>query len=154
MKRIALAFGILLVGIVLGAIVEKHKWTELVWKDADWVVEEPIVIHFCGCIQDNPESYNTLLDEAERINHEIAKATNHFLKHNNLKSSDFAAVIRVTTNGNPRVAVWCSHRSPRITELYSTYRELVSPYFKQYWSRFSEVHEELGQHSDPLPEAE
>jgi hypothetical protein len=154
MKRIALAFGILLVGVVLGAIVEKHKWIELVWADAGWVEKEPIVIHYCGCIQDNPESYNALLDEAERINDEVANVTKQFLKRNHLNSSDFSAVIRVTKNGNPRVAVWCSHRSPRITELNSNYRELVSPYFKQYWSRFSEVHEDFSQHSADLPGTE
>lgn len=154
MKRIALAFGILLVGIVLGAVAEKHKWTELVWVDADWVVQEPIVIHFCGCIQDNPESYNTLLDEAERINDEIAKASKLFLKQNNLKSLDFSAVIRVTKNGTPRVTVWCSHRSPRVTQLYSNYRELVHPYFKQYWATFNSIHEEFSQDLDPLPVTE
>lgn len=154
MKRISLVFGILLVGIVLGAIAEKHKWSELIWEAADRVDEEPIVVHYCGCIENNPESYNTLLDEAERINDAIAKETNRFLKQNNLKSFDFSAVIRVTINGNPRVAVWCSHRSPKISKLYPSYRELVSPYFKQYRSRFNEVHEEFGQHSDPLSETE
>jgi hypothetical protein len=154
MKTIALAFGILLVGIVLGAIAEKHKWTELVWEDADWVVEEPIVIHYCGCIQDNPESYNALLDEAERINEEILEATKLFQKRNNLKTFDFSALIRVTSNGNPRIVVFCSHRSPRISALYSNYRKMVSPYFEQYRARFDEIHEEFSQHSAHLPNEE
>jgi hypothetical protein len=140
MKKALIILFTLVVGVLVGIVLEKHKLTESVYHDAYVGQAESDITHYCGCIEDNPESYNDLLDEVEKINDDLDAATRDFLAQNGLKPFDMCAVLRITRNGNPRMSVWCSNRTPKVTSLFDGYSDVTSIYHARYMKLLNNLH--------------
>lgn len=141
MKRKLTLISLLLLGVILGVTIERGtSLSKLVYHDPYLVFPKRTSLHYCLCIEENPERYNELLDKAEKINDELAEETARFLEKRGLMSSDLAAVIQVNRNGNTTTRVWCSNRTPEVTNLGEEYFSLVEKYDARYDTLLSSFH--------------
>ena len=131
LKKTLCIVSVLTIGIILGSLYERNSHSPIRSSHSSSV-------HYCSCIEDNPESYNSLLVEVERINSELETAIENFVANNSLRGS-YIAILRITKNGDPITFDLVTDRD--IDEvIYLEFKQLVGSYFSQYDQVIADVH--------------
>jgi len=101
------------------------------------------VCHFCSCVEENPSTYNDLLDSADTCNAAIDSNTVSFIRAKGLWTGDFDAAFMAQKNGNWKVTIWCSRRTKAVMAASQEYETLVEKWIEPYEAALTEAHKKV-----------
>jgi len=104
---------------------------------------EESVVHYCSCVQDNPQNQILVLNAAYTVNELITDRTLTFTNEHNLFPTDFNAAFIPLDNGNYSLKTWSSNRTSKIYNLYNNYTKLVEECLDPHHKALKQAHKSL-----------
>jgi hypothetical protein len=99
------------------------------------------VVHYCSCIEDQPEYQSRILHASSKVNAQIENKTKEFAENHQISGNDFHAQFVPLGNGNYEMVFWCSNRTRKIGDLYEAFLKTIEPCLEPHTKVLDQAHE-------------